>query len=156
MMIYRAVIFPVICAVAALATTQCADQAQPELNAEVATPSKLAVIPGKVTGIDLPDFYALHQSGRVLVYDVRPVFYHSVGHIPGSINWPKSAFDGQLAAREPEIRTARRAGRVVVLYCTDAACPDARAVAERLAERGHDVSVLEGGWEMWKAAGLPT
>lgn len=57
---------------------------------------------------------------------------------------------------ETEIRAAKAAGKPVVFYCTDAACPDARAMAERLAAKGHDVSILEGGFAMWKEAGLPT
>ena len=112
-------------------------------------------LPGRVTRIALGDLFALQQSGEVLIYDVRPAFFHSLGHVPGSVNWPKSAFERQLTAREAEIRAAAGAGRPVVLYCTDLACPDARDVATWLAERGHDTRVLEGGWEAWKAGGLP-
>ena len=114
-----------------------------------------AVVPGRVTRIMLGDFFALQQSGEVLIYDVRPAFFHSMGSIPGSINWPKPAYQNQLARRESEIREAAAASRPVVLYCTDLACPDARDIATRLAARGHSVSVLEGGWEAWKAGGLP-
>lgn len=111
---------------------------------------------GKVTSIELQDLFLLQQEDRILLYDVRPGFYHAMGHIPGSIHWPKAAFDTQRQAREREIRTARKAGKVVVLYCTDAACPDARAVAGRLSDLGHDVSVLDGGWQLWKSTGMPT
>ena len=109
---------------------------------------------GRVTRIALTDFFPLQQSGAVLIYDVRPGFYHTLGNIPGSVNWPKSAFNEQLAIREGEIRAATAAGRPVVVYCTDLACPDARDVATWLAARGHHIRVLEGGWEAWKAIGF--
>jgi len=112
-------------------------------------------LPGRVTRIALGDLFALQQSGNVLIYDVRPAFFHSLGNIPGSVNWPTAAYEKQLAIREPEIRAANRAGRPVVLYCADLACPDARNVATWLAERGHSTSVLEGGWDAWKTGGLP-
>jgi len=112
------------------------------------------IAPGRVMRIELQDFFVRQQSGEVLIYDVRPVFFHTAGHIPGSLNWPKSSYEKQLARREAEIRKARRSGWPVVLYCSDAACPDARVMAEHLAARGHDICVLEGGWELWKQAGL--
>jgi len=116
----------------------------------VATPG------GKVTRIALGDLFPLQQSGEVLLYDVRPSFHHRLGHIPGSVNWPKSSYASQLPGREAEIRAAHAAGKPVVFYCTDFACPDARGVASQLAARGHPIKVLEGGWEAWKAGGLPT
>lgn len=117
--------------------------------------TRAGTLPGRVTRIALGDLFALQQSGDVLIYDVRPAFFHSIGHIPGSVSWPKSAYAKQLATREVEIRAAASSGRPVVLYCTDMACPDARNVATQLAARGHDTRVLEGGWEAWKAGGLP-
>jgi len=92
----------------------------------------------------------------VLIYDARPSFVAAFGKIPGAINWPRHDFDSQIASREPEIVAARKAGKIVVIYCTDAACPDARAVGEKLVARGHDVSILEGGFADWKTAGMPT
>ena len=136
-----------VAATAAAAPTAQVEERKPETRA--------GTLPGRVTRIALGDLFALQQSGDVLIYDVRPVFFHSLGHIPDSVNWPKSAFSRQLATREAEIRAAREADRPVVLYCTDMACPDARDVATRLAERGHHTRVLEGGWEAWKAGGLP-
>ena len=123
---------------------------------EKARPPKAAERRGRLSAIPLEVLFAKQQSGEVLIYDVRPAFIAAFGKIPGAISWPKSEFAKQLPAREPEIRRAATAGKVVVLYCTDAACPDARAVAEKLAARGHDVSVLEGGYAAWKDAGMET
>ena len=119
-------------------------------------PAPPAPAAGKVTSIDLTALFPLQQAGGVLLYDARPGFVLAFGRIPGAVSWPRREFDRHLAAREPELRAAARAGKPVVFYCTDAACPDARAMAELLAARGHDVSVLSGGYADWKEAGLPT
>lgn len=117
---------------------------------------KPAVKPGTVTAISITEFFPLQEAGGALVYDVRPAIFHALGHIPGTTSWPKSKFEAGLATHEPEIRAAAKAGRPVVLYCTDRECPDSRAVASRLAALGHSVAVMEGGYGEWKAAGLPT
>ncbi|MCX6879499.1 MAG: rhodanese-like domain-containing protein [Verrucomicrobia bacterium] len=112
--------------------------------------------PGKIARMPLGTFFALQQSAGALIYDVRPAFFFSLGHIPGASSWPKRQFAAQLAAREAEILLAAAAKRPVVLYCTDLACPDADFVARRLAACGHSVAILEGGYQIWKAGELPT
>ncbi len=154
----------VLPAVVALALVSCATPPEPETAPPPPPPSAPeapaeqppAPQSGKVTRMPLGTLFQLQQSDGALIYDVRPAFFHRLGHIPGSLNWPKSAFDSQLPSREAEIRAAAAAGKPVVLYCTDLACPDARNVASRLAARGHSVSVLEGGWDAWKTGELPT
>ncbi len=109
-----------------------------------------------VTAISLTNLFTLQQSDRVLIYDARPAFVYGFGHLPGAVNWPRGSFDSGFSERQTEIKSAIAADRAVVLYCTDAACPDAGAVAERLAKLGYPVSVLDGGYAAWKEAGLPT
>jgi len=121
-----------------------------------AAPAKPAVKAGKLTSIEVTTLFPRQQAGTVLLYDARPGFVAGFGKIPGSISWPRHDFDRRLSQSEAEIRAAKAAGKPVVIYCTDAACPDARAVAEKLVARGHDVSILEGGFATWKEAGLPT
>jgi len=111
---------------------------------------------GKLTVIDITTLFPRQQAGTVLLYDARPGFVAGFGKIPGAISWPRGDFEARLARSEAEIRAAKAAGKPVVFYCTDAACPDAQAMAERIAAKGHDVSILEGGFAMWKEAGLPT
>lgn len=111
---------------------------------------------GKLTEISLEAFFPRQQAGTVLIYDARPSFVAAFGKIPGAINWPRHDYDHHLATHEPEISAALKSGKIVVIYCTDAACPDARAVAEKLVARGHDISILEGGFADWKTAGMPT
>lgn len=110
---------------------------------------------GRVTRIMLGDLFQLQQEDRVLIFDVRPAFVYQLGHIPGAVNWPKSSFNSQLSRHEAQIAAARAARKPVALYCVDLACPDARTVATWLAGRGHNVTVLEGGWDAWKTGGLP-
>lgn len=111
---------------------------------------------GRLSAIPLEVLFAKQQSGEVLLYDARPVFVAAFGKIPGAISWPKADFEKHLAEREPEIRSAGKAGKTVVIYCTDSACPDARTVAEKLAARGHDIAIFEGGYGEWKDAGMET
>ncbi len=154
----------------ALALAACADTAsqpakrpthKPPVSKERQVPSPnlttgtLTVKPGRVTRVALGDFLQLQQSGRALIFDVRPGFYYGLGHVPGSVNWPRARFDSGIATFEPKIKAATAAGTPVFLYCTDLACPDALAVAEKLAARGHSVAILQGGWEAWKAGELP-
>jgi rhodanese-related sulfurtransferase len=118
--------------------------------------AKPPVKAGKLTEIGLEAFFPRQQAGTVLLYDARPPFVVAFGKIPGAINWPRGDYASKLSTRESEITAARKAGKLVVIYCTDAACPDAQAIGEKLVARGHDVSILEGGFADWKAAGMPT
>ena len=114
----------------------------------VAVPPK----PGNITRMPLGDLYQLVQSNAALIYDVRPSIYHKMGHVPGAISFPKANFERDIAKHEPQIVKAIKNSTPVVIYCTDLACPDALTVASQLSERGYDVSVLQGGYEAWKAA----
>lgn len=156
--------------VSALALAACANTASqptkrpsPEppvaVERQAPSPTKTTAAPsfkqGRVTRVALGDFFQLQQSGRALIFDVRPSFYFVLGHVPGSINWPRARFDSGIGTFEPKIQSATSAGTPVFLYCTDLACPDALAVAEKLAARGHSVAILQGGWEAWKTGELP-
>lgn len=112
---------------------------------------------GKITSISLTELFALQQADQVLLYDARPGFFYSLGHLPGAISLPKSAdCDAQITRREAEIKAALAAKKTIVIYCTNLACPDARTVAIHLAGFGYSSSTLTGGWEAWKESGLPT
>ncbi len=115
-----------------------------------------AVKAGTLTTIEVTTLFPRQQAGTVLLYDARPGFVAAFGKIPGAISWPRHDFDRRLSQSEAEIRAAKTDGKPVVIYCTDPACPDARAVAEKLVARGHDVAILDGGFATWKEAGLPT
>jgi rhodanese-related sulfurtransferase len=111
---------------------------------------------GQVTSVSLTDFYALQQSGKVLLYDARPRFFYHLGHLPAAIHLLKSDCDEQIAKNDADIKAAVAAKKTIVVYCTNRLCPDARTVAIHLADFGYSAAVLEGGWETWKESGLPT
>ena len=110
---------------------------------------------GSSKGIALDDFFALQQSGKVLVYDVRVPYFYVIGHIPGAVNWPYTEYDAQVQKRDLEIQKALKDGKEVVLYCFNLGCPEARNVAKKLARRDYDVRVLSMGIDSWREAGLP-
>lgn len=148
-----------------LILASCTDQAAPFLNpTPIATaPSKPSsqnpppvIAPGKVDLIFFEDFFALHQSGKILLYDARPAFFYRLGHIPGAINVPRGTRDEQISKRNPEIRNALVAGKTVVTYCTGQTCPDAHTLADQISALGHPVSIFSDGWHAWTAAEMPT
>ena len=111
---------------------------------------------GKVSSISLTEFFERQQADKVLLFDARPAFFYSLGHIPGAISIPKSSCDAQIAKRADEIQAALAAGKTIVVYCTNLLCPDARTVANHLADAGYSSSTLTGGWDSYKETGLPT
>lgn len=111
---------------------------------------------GKITSISIESFFALQQSGNVLLFDARPGFFYALGHIPGAISIPKPECDELIAKHQGEIKAAIAAKKSIVVYCTNLLCPDARTVASHLAAHGYSSSTLTGGWDSWKEAGLPT
>ena len=127
----------------------------PSPAAATVVPAKPTVPTGTVTAISLNTFFSLQQSGGTLIYDVRPGFFYRLGHIPGAVSWPKGKFESGLATHEPELATAAKAKRPIVLYCTDRECPDAGSVGRKLTALGYSVELLEGGFEDWKAADMP-
>lgn len=132
------------------------EQATKSFSRDSSGADRTPVTRGRVTRIMLGDLFARQQNGTAYIIDVRPSYIYKLGHIPGAVNWPKSHFQSDLATFEPRILEAKAAGKPVVLYCVDLACPDARTVATWLSERGHSVVILEGGWDAWKTGQLPT
>ena len=125
-------------------------------NKQTPKPASKIITRGKVSSISLEDFFLAQQSGNALIYDARPFFFYSLGRIPGAINLPKTNCEKQIILRKNEIETAIAAKKVIVIYCTNFACPDARAVARHMAKFGYSSSTLTGGWDSWKSSGMPT
>lgn len=109
----------------------------------------------RVTAMDLGTFVAMREQGRLLVYDVRSSWLYALGHIPGAESLPGRSFEEAFPAKETEMKSALSSNRVIVVYCTDQKCPDGGIVAGWMSRKGIPVSVLSGGWEEWKAAGMP-
>jgi ArsR family transcriptional regulator len=111
--------------------------------------------PAEITSISIGRLFPLIESSRVLVIDARPSIIHRFGHLPGSLNVPRSDATATVRRMNDIWVAARNESRPIVVYCTNRACPDAFAVASAIAALGHACSVFEGGWEEWKSAGLP-
>lgn len=94
----------------------------------------------------------LWAGGTAVVLDARAEGFYGQGHVPGARNLPVSAsgFDVSAAILElPKDRT-------FVVYCEGGDCQSSLALAKRLHEAGfRDVRVFTGGWDEWRAAGLP-
>ena len=146
----------------AVGLVSCADPAREiPMKPAPAAPVKEKATPvppkprGEITSIAMADLFTLHQTDQVLLFDARPSFFYSLGHIQGAISMPKGGSTAHIKQREAEIKAALAARKTIVTYCTNASCPDARSVAVNLAEVGYPCSVLVGGYESWKESGLP-
>ncbi len=146
----------------AVFTVSCAEPPREEPVSQPAAPVVKKESPaaptqerGRMTSISMEELFLLHQNDKVFLLDARPSFFYSVGHIQGAISMPKGGSAAHIRMREEEIKTVLAAGKTIVLYCTNAACPDARSVAANLSAAGYPSSVLVGGYEAWKESGLP-
>lgn len=125
-------------------------QAKPEYKKPVRMNGR-----GELSSISLERFFQLQQSGKALIYDARPSFLYSIGHIPGAINLPKRNCDEAIHNREAEIKSALAEGRTIVVYCTSITCADARTVADHISGFGYPATIFSGGWDAWKDAEMP-
>ncbi len=109
---------------------------------------------GVITEVDLGRLFELRDDDKALLIDVRPASFYARRHIPGAISLPKKAYATEFPLKRPEIDTAVKGGKILVLYCADEDCPDGYAVAKLLAQEGYSSSLYKGGWREWKQAGL--
>lgn len=112
---------------------------------------------GAITSISLEAFFPIQQSGNALIVDARPHWLYQVSHIPGAISIPAHGeSDPRIKARENDIAATVKAGKPVIVYCTNFLCKDARTLATHISGFGYPVTVFNDGWDGWKDAGLPT
>ena len=102
---------------------------------------------GRLTAAELRQ---RQRRGRVLVVDVRSREEYEAGHIAGALSVPRDEAGKHAAA-------LRRRGGQVVCYGSSANPWASGSVALALRLEGlSNVAVLEGDYEAWVAAGLPT
>jgi len=145
-----ALLFTALCVIVAFGACS---QSTPPVTPSGATGDQetaSAVEPGNLSEITVGNVYRLVEAKAALIYDVRPALFYSIGHIPNAISFPKDYFEEAISKHKPEIEAANKNNTPVIVYCTDAKCPDALLVANQLVARGHDISILEGGYETWK------
>lgn len=109
---------------------------------------------GSVSDILIERFAEMRLNGEVFVVDTRPSIFYKMGHIEGAISLPMKKVEESYAVQRGAFDAAVKSGKTLVLYCANEQCGASKKVAKWLAERGYDVSVFEGGWEMWKQSGL--
>jgi len=91
------------------------------------------------------------RSGQVVVIDALGPAYYEQQHLPGAIN----LVEQDVAERAPTLLPDREAALVV--YCSNPACGNSQAVANRLAALGYtNVRKYKDGIQDWVEAGLPT
>jgi rhodanese-related sulfurtransferase len=86
---------------------------------------------------------------NLTIIDVRANWAASEQKIPGAVHESVDRVSDWSGRYDPSQPT--------VVYCSAPKEADSRTAAEALAEAGfEDVSVLSGGWWVWKTTGLPT
>lgn len=90
-------------------------------------------------------------DGTVTLIDALPASYYDRQHLPGAIN----LVEAEVQDRADELLPDKHAR--IVTYCSNAACPNSKAVAARLAKLGYtSVRVYRDGIQDWVEAGLAT
>ncbi len=115
-------------------------------------PQEAAPAPWHFIELDeLQERVAAHH-GRCI--DARAPAFYQAGHIPGALNVPRESFERGYAKIRPLLESAKETP--VIVYCSDADCPDGELVAGGLSHLGYrQLFVYKEGWEEWMRAGLP-
>lgn len=117
-------------------------------------PKRVHVKMGEVTSISIEQLATLKMKDEVIMIDTRPKVFYAMGHVNGALSVPLKQVEKNYVIKQGEIEAAVKSGKLLVVYCANLECKDSHKMAVWLAEKGYDVSVFEGGWEMWKQAGL--
>lgn len=97
------------------------------------------------------DLAVLIADDSVIVVDALPSSYYDQQHLPGAVNLVEDEVDARAAALLPDRDAA------IVTYCSNAACGNSQAVANRLERLGYrNVRKYRDGIQDWVEAGLPT
>ena len=101
--------------------------------------------------ISRTDLEALLTTGDVVVVDALPVSYYNQIHLPGALNLVESDVDDLASGLLPDKNAT------IVTYCSNEACGNSQAVANRLERLGYtSVRKYREGIQDWVAAGNPT
>ena len=117
---------------------------------------QLAVTRARLDRLTPPAAAAAVDAGALLI-DIRPIHQRSVdGEIPGALVIDRSVLEWRLdpasANRVPEVRDR---GQIVIVFC-DEGYASSLAAASLLDVGLHHATDLDGGYQAWRAADLPT
>jgi hypothetical protein len=109
----------------------------------------------KITTLTLEEARARLQDPGVLFVDVRDVReLQREGQVPGAFHAPRGMLEFWVDPESPYHKPELGPGRELVLYCQSGWRSALAAAA--LADMGVEgVAHIAGGFEAWKAAGLP-
>ncbi|MFI9571979.1 rhodanese-like domain-containing protein [Microbispora rosea] len=100
--------------------------------------------------ISRDELKAAIEAGTVTVVDALGGDYYAQRHLPGAI----PLTEDQVAERAVELLPDKNAA--IVTYCSNPACANSQAVANRLTALGYtDVRKYREGIQDWVEAGLP-
>lgn len=89
-------------------------------------------------------------AGGVVVVDALPETYYAQQHLPTAVN----LVEAEVVALAPVLLPDKDAA--IVTYCSNAACGNSQAVANRLEKLGYtNVRKYREGIQDWVEAGLP-
>lgn len=103
--------------------------------------------------VSLTEAQKLHQTGRALFLDARPLAFYEFGHIKGAISLPPDQFS--LVSPSKLANVDRSA--LIITYCDGDTCDLSLELAAALQKNGFtQVKVLVNGWSLWEQNNLPT
>jgi rhodanese-related sulfurtransferase len=95
------------------------------------------------------ELQVLMKSGAVTVIDALPESYYAQQHLPGAINLVEADVETRAESMLPD------KSATIVTYCSNTACGNSQAVANRLQRLGYsDVRKYADGIQDWTEAGL--
>ncbi|MCC5581263.1 rhodanese-like domain-containing protein [Microtetraspora sp. AC03309] len=100
--------------------------------------------------ISRDELKAAIDAGDVIVVDALGGDYYAQQHLPGAI----ALVEAEVAERAATLLPDKDAA--IVTYCSNVACPNSQAVANRLSALGYtNVRKYREGIQDWVEAGLP-
>ena len=97
------------------------------------------------------DLEALVATGDVVLVDALPASYYDKLHLPAALNLVESDVDTGASRLLPDKHAT------IVTYCSNEACGNSQAVANRLERLGYTaVRKYREGIQDWVSAGNPT
>ena len=98
--------------------------------------------------ITRPELEQLVAADAVTLVDALPASYYAKAHLPGALNLVESDVEARAAELLPDKDAA------IVTYCSNEACGNSQAVANRLHKLGYtNVRKYREGIQDWVEAG---
>jgi len=97
------------------------------------------------------DLEVLVAAGSVVLIDALPASYYDQMHLPSALNLVESDVETEAPRLLPDKNAA------IVTYCSNEACGNSQAVANRLERLGYTaIRTYRGGIQDWVTAGNTT